>query len=163
MSFLQAAGLAIRLFSLWVFLYSLQALAVGFALRNTMAFPLTTPEGLLAFAPTFISFGLAIFLWRFPLAIARILVPRTSEAATAITLNEAWQLGSVMVGLLAISSAGPELLKAFGFVFFATQDDYGTLPTEHKIGLFAALAKTAFGLFLVFGSKQIYRRFSHAP
>lgn len=159
MSFIEVAGLAIRLFSLWLFLFSLQALGVAHAVRGMAPSPLNIQQGALVLAPTIIAFGLSIFLWRFPLAVARLLIPRVSDAATTITLREAWQLASVMLGFIILSSAGPLLLESVSFLYLSAKNDFGGPSPERKVEFVSALIKTAFGLFLVFGNKHIYRRF----
>jgi hypothetical protein len=66
MTFSQVAGWGVRLFALWLFLFSLQALASALALRNTVA-GLGTGDTALVFAPAVIAIALGIFLWQMPL------------------------------------------------------------------------------------------------
>jgi hypothetical protein len=51
-----------------------------------------------------LAIGLGIVLWRFPLGIARILVPRGADNAASITMREAWRLGSVLIGLITFAA-----------------------------------------------------------
>ena len=163
MSFLQAAGLAVRLFSLWIFLYSFQALMVAYTLTGRAQAGTGTPlHALVLLTPGVVALALGILLWRFPLAVARLLVPRTSDTATTITLQEAWQLGSVMVGLLVLAHAGPLLLRALAFAYYSAGHDFGGPLPEQRATLVEAATKTLFGLFLVFGNRVIYRRFGAA-
>jgi len=163
MSFLQAAGLAVRLFSLWLLLYSFQALVVAYDLgRHAQSGAVSPLDALALLSPSIIALVLGIFLWRFPLAVARLLVPRTSDTATAVTLPEAWRLGSVMMGLLVLAHAGPLLLRALAFAYYSAGHDFGGPLPEQQATLVEAAAKTLFGLFLVFGNRLIYRRFGQA-
>jgi hypothetical protein len=158
MTFSQLAGLAIRLFTLWLLLFCLQALATALALKNTFG-DLTLAQSVLTLSPALIAIALAIFLWNFPLGVARLLIPRGSEKATDITLREGWRLGSVLLGLLTLASATPSVLRMITLILLAAKQDYGAQPMQTTPDLVFALAKLAFGLLLVFGSDFIYRRF----
>ena len=162
MSFLQAAGLAVRLFSLWLFLFAIQSMLVAFNLNRSPQGAGSALDTLVLLSPGIIALVLGIFLWRFPLAVARLLVPRTSDNAASITLAEAWRLGSVLIGLLVLSQAGPLLLRMLVFIHYSAGRDFGGPVAEMQAALWEALAKTAFGLFLVFGNRVIYRRFGQA-
>jgi hypothetical protein len=162
MTFSQLAGLAIRLFALWLILFSLQALATALALKHTFG-ELTLGQSALALSPALIALALAIFLWQFPLGVARLLIPRGAENATDITLREGWRLGSVLLGLLTLASAAPSVLRMITLVLFAVKQDYGAQPMQTTPDLVFALAKLAFGVLLVFCSDSIYRRFGLSP
>jgi hypothetical protein len=161
MTFLQAAGLGVSLFAVWLFLFTLQSLAVAFAIRGSL--PEGSPMNAVAFAPAAITAFVGILLWMLPLTVARAFVPRGAEKATTMTLREAWRLGSVLIGLLVLAESGPTLLQAFAVLLFNTQGASAGLPQEVKADLVYAFAKTAFGLLLVFGSDHVYRRFGQAP
>jgi hypothetical protein len=161
MTFLQAAGLGVRLFAIWLFLFSLQSLAVALAIRGSL--PEGSPAGAVAFGPAAIILFAGILLWTLPLTIARAFVPRGSEQATNMTLREAWRLGSVLIGLVVLAESGPALLQAFAVLVFNAQGDSAGLPGAVKADLIYAFAKTAFGLLLVFGSEHVYRRFGQPP
>jgi len=162
MTFSQLAGLAIRLFCVWLFLFCLQALAAALALKNALG-ELTLGQSALALSPTLIAIALAIFLWNFPLGVARLLIPRGSEKASDITLREGWRLGSVLIGLLTLASAAPSVVRMITLILFAAKQEYGEQPLQTTPDLVFALAKLGLGLVLVFGSDAIYRRFGMAP
>ncbi|HKS54181.1 MAG TPA: hypothetical protein VJS12_02785 [Steroidobacteraceae bacterium] len=161
MTFSQLAGLAVRLFALWLLLFCLQALATALALKNTLG-ELTDGQSVLALSPALIAFALGIFLWKFPLGVARLLIPRGAEQATDITLREGWRLGSVLIGLLTLAAAAPSVLRMIAFIVLAARQDYGAQPLQTTPDLVFALAKLAVGLLLVFCSDFIYRRFGMA-
>jgi hypothetical protein len=161
MTFAQVAGLGVRLFALWLFLFCLQGLASAVALRNTLG-DLSTGQTALVLAPALIAVAVAIFLWRLPLGIARILIPRGAEKSTDITLKEAWRLGSVLLGLLTLASAAPTVLRVLVVMFLTSDAEYAGVPIAVKPDLVFSLAKMGFGCFLVFGSDYIYRRFGAA-
>jgi hypothetical protein len=162
MTFSQLAGLAIRLFAVWLLLFSLQALATALALKNAFG-ELTLGQSALALSPTLIAIALAIFLWQFPLGVARLLIPRGSENATDITLREGWRLGSVLLGLLTLAAAAPLVLRMIAVIVFAAKQDYGAPPLQATPDIVFTLAKLALGLLLVFCSDFIYRRFGLSP
>jgi hypothetical protein len=157
MTFLQAAGLGLRLFALWVFLFSIQAFAATLALIKNGGFE--SAPSLLVFIPTGIALLLGVTIWRFPLAIARVLVPRGSDTATAITMQECWKLGSVLIGLLVLAQSGPLLLGSLAFVVYRAHHAVGEMPEAFQGALVEAIFKTIFALFLIFGSSAIYRKF----
>lgn len=156
MSFIQAAGLAVRLFAVWLFLFTFQIAAAAMALQRTGNFPGTA---IYLFAPTAITIALGFFLWRFPLAIARILVPRTSDQATSITLTECWKLASVSIGLLVFAQAGPLLLRDFALMLYASRSGFDSMPLPERTAFVEALAKVVIALLLVFKNGAIYRWF----
>ena len=158
MTFMHAAGLGVRLFSLWVFLFALQALAAALAWKNNFDH-LSTAQTALILSPTLMAIGLGVVLWRFPLGIARILVPRGADNAASITVREAWRLGSVLIGLITFASGAPALLRVLTVFFLDAQSDYVEVPSELKADFVFAFAKTAFALLLVFGSEHVYRSF----
>jgi hypothetical protein len=131
MSFVQAAGLAIRLFAVWLLIYAFQSGATAVTLLRSGS--LQSVPGLVVFTPALIDLGLGLFLWRFPLALARLLVPRTSEQATSITLAECWKLASVCIGLLVFAQAGPQLLRCFALMLYGTQSGLDSLPWVGEI------------------------------
>ena len=161
MTFAQVAGLGVRLFALWLFLFSIQALASAFALKNNFG-DLSAGQTALVLAPVLVAITLGVFLWQFPLGVARILIPRGADKASDMTLREAWRLGSVLVGLMTLASAAPSVLRMLALMLLASDTDFD-VPMEIKSELVFSIAKTAFGLLLVFGSELIYRRFSAAP
>lgn len=157
MSFLQAAGLAVRLFSLWLFLFAFQSAAAMIALRNSSNYSLVELALLCVPSAAAVIFGL--LLWRFPFAVARLLVPRTSDTATAITLRECWRLASVAIGLLVLAEAAPLLMQSMAILLYNIRHDFEALTAPLQGTLVAAGSKTVFALFLIFGNNAIYRRF----
>jgi hypothetical protein len=160
MTFLQAAGLGVRIFALWFFILSFQSLAVAFTIRATMP---DSPRAPVAFAPAALTAFVGLVLWMFPLTVARAFVPRGAEQATAITLREAWRLGSVLVGLLVLAEAGPALLQAFALLFFNSAAAPQPMAPQVKADLVYAFSKTAVGLLLVLGSGFVHHSFGPPP
>lgn len=157
MSFLQAAGLAVRLFSLWMFLFALQSGAAAWSVHNNASYP--SDISALIFAPALAALLFGVFLWRFPLAVARLLVPRTSDTAAPITLRECWRLASIAVGLLVLAESGPLLLRCMAIMIYDAHHELETMPSPLQGTLVEATSKVVFALFLIFGNNAIYRRF----
>ena len=164
MSFLQAAGLIVRLFSLWMFLFALQSGAAAWAIHNNAGYASATgtSASVLVFAPALAALLIGIFLWRFPLAVARLLVPRTSDNAAPISLRECWRLASIAIGLLVLAESGPLLLRCLAMIVYNTHHDLETLPSPLQGTLVEAASKLVFALFLILGSNTIYRRFGES-
>jgi hypothetical protein len=157
MTFMQMAGLGVRLFALWVLLFSFQVLSNAIAFQDRL--PGAGMWHWLNFAPAAICFALALFLWRFPLAVARMLVPRGAEKGGSVSIEEAWRIGCVLIGFLVLSNAAPSLLRLAIVIFTNYNDSFSSMEPALKAALIEAVAKTAMALFLILWNRQIYARF----
>ena len=145
-------------------MFAIQALVGAFGLRSVKGV-LSAGQTVLVLAPVVISVAVGCLLWRFPLGVARILVPRGADKAVGITLREAWRLGSVLIGFIALTSAAPDLIRAILVQVVVVS---GTSYEEVTIGMrmleiAPALAETVLALFLILGNEYIYARFGVAP
>ena len=138
-------------------MFALQSGAAAWSVHNNANFP--SDISALIFAPALAALLFGIFLWRFPLAVARLLVPRTSDTAAPITLRECWRLASVIIGLLVLAEAAPLLMQSMAILLFNIRHDFEALTAPLQGTLVAAVSKTVFALFLIFGNNAIYRHF----
>lgn len=144
----QFVGLAVRLFSIWLILLTLQTFGIAHALSGQME----SKTGLALYAIPVLVLLVAVFLWNFPMAVAHKLVPRTHDANTLkIPVRETVAAASAIIGVWVIIAAFPHLMATFG-VFFLTdpREFYGMYFTPERIHqLLTTVVQVGFGFFLI--------------
>ena len=144
----QIVGIAVRLFSLWLILLTIQTIAIAHNLSSQI-------EGkavLALYGVPVLVFLVAILLWNFPMMVAHKLVPRTHDTNTLkIPAREATAAASAIIGLWVLIAALPQAVSIFLLMFLNnSREVYGMFFTSERMHqLLTTLLQVIFGLFLI--------------
>ena len=145
----QIVALAVRLFSIWLCLTTLQMIAIGRAMLASVS----NDAGYGVYAMAALIALVAILLWMFPLSVAHKLVPKTHhDNVLTMPARSAVAAGAVILGLWAVISTIPNVVATLALI---SSDDgssiYRQLLASGRIAeLFANLLRMGLGMFLIF-------------
>ena len=140
---------AMRVFALWMLVFSVQSAGV-------MAYAYSDSPWWVLASGLLLGLIIMYLLWRFADPIAKRLVPAApSDQVAGITHSGLFQTGCCLIGLLTISAALPEIVKAMGWVVISSGPAYADAGPKIKLMLVVALAKLAVGAFLLLRSMAV--------
>lgn len=150
----QGLALAVRLFAIWCALVLVRE--IGAVLISS---PPIEESGLLAFVigGYVVSVVVLLFLWFFPISIARGLLPRSSEIPEQTLSYSMWfALGVALIGLWFVASAIGPILRNLSVLYFYRPDLMNTETLRSlRVGIFYYSVEFVLGLCLLFGSRGI--------
>ncbi|RCS59392.1 hypothetical protein [Parvibium lacunae] len=155
MSPYQVLTVAVRLFSLWLFVFATSNMVGTIAMvKNNSA----------SLSPLFIFTGIAITvlvclaIWFFPQSIAHKLLPKSAAETNESKTFDSWfSMGCSLIGLWALSKAIPSLVHFFtlnylGYVLYA---DAFSMHATWKLELAFNIFYLLFGFWLLLGARGI--------
>lgn len=165
----QIVGLAVRLFAVFLVVYTLRyAMSlVSFATLDPPDYVSSAFIVLIGLSPILI----AIFLWRFPLAVASKLIPQTDASTKPGALDEVeFQVTAFSIlGLWVLVSAIPDIFYWVTYVYRIKNIGFGQVRTEltpqNIASITSTIAEFILGVWLLLGSKGLVgmvRKLRHA-
>lgn len=163
----QIVGLAVRLFAVFLIVYTLRysGSVISLASLDSPGFWISALVMLFAFLPVVIAF----LLWRFPLSVASALIPKATnrEKPKPLSEPEIQVVAFSILGLWLLASAIPDV---FYWVIYAYRmETVGfrnvELTPQNIAGIVSTTVELVLGLWLLLGSKGIVgivRRLRHA-
>lgn len=153
----QVVGIAVRLFAIFLGLYTLWQVSSLLPLISSQPsnnFSLTFI--LLMAAPLIIA---AILLWRFPLVVAARIIPdvRTKKPVTPLDAGSIGAVAFSVMGLWVLATAVPDIVYWITFIYRTKSADIGnpTLSPANIAGLVSTIVELVIGFWLLFGSRGI--------
>lgn len=154
----QIVGIAARLFSVFLFVYT-------FRYASTFL-PYLSDTATIKLNKTFIllmmlfPFAASILLWMFPLTIARKLLPKVKpdQPKESLQLQDIEIVASTILGLWVLSDAIPETFKWVTVLYATTHIEHTHFfSTPYEMGaIVAAVMELIIGLWLTLGSKGVF-------
>jgi len=103
----QLVGLFARLFAIWLFISGIQMIGVGVSLRDSVG----NGAGA-AYVISIVLCAIALIVWRYPLVIARKLIPAApDDISNSISAAETASVACIVLGLWTLGGAFPALLR----------------------------------------------------
>ncbi len=153
-NFLEVSALGVRLFAIWLALQSFSFFTTAHGMSSLI------PDAAAALRIGFIigAVGLLVsaFIWFFPLAVARFLIPKIADAQPAISHSELWRMGCVFIGIFVLSTTIPYLMTE-AFLFISGGYASGTYQQIETYRLAEYLFRTLFAVALIVGNKALYK------
>lgn len=163
----QIVGLVIRLFAVFLVVYSLRLMSSLFTFATVE--PIDYISSAIIFLFGFSPILIAIILWRFPLAIASKLIPKPTETkhTSAWGETEIQIVAFSTLGLWVLSSAIPNAFYWVTLVNRIKSVSFGntSLSPENVAGIVSTITQIILGFWLLMGSKGIVglvRKLRHA-
>lgn len=152
MSAIQATAVAVRLFSVWLSFY-----VIG-VVSGILSLPTAESPRLLVLA-LFIAIAAVVILtlWKFPLSIARKLVPGSTPNSEQDPAPDTWlAVGCALLGLWVLSSALPKIAGDLLILrIYGSNSD----PTLVGRGLIYPFLQIVLATWLILGAKGFRRLF----
>ena len=151
----QIVGLAVRLFSIWLFIFAFQINGYISALSNQPgAEPIPLQYPIVGFVIV-----LSVLLWFFPMAVAHKLIPKTKyENTLSIPAQEAVHVACVIFALwLFIVKLLPALAYYLPLLIFISSQHQSTLDYEqfHFMKIAPFVIEFIVAIILTFKSRSI--------
>ena len=149
-------AVAIRLFAVVLAFKSVQLIVYLVSNFDTVDHRNLPPAVELVFES--LALALAYLLWRFPLTIARTLLPTPpQQEATDTSAQELLTAGVTLIGFWYTAQAIADLVFWIGF--FSNMNSFGLryqdLNPDQKGGFIATFFELAMGIWLMFGSRGL--------
>ena len=148
-------AVAIRLFAIWLALHAVQNFVI------TTGFLAEAPPGAAAirYTVTALYLGASIYLWLFPLSLAKSLMPSTgADTKLALSAREALTVGCVILGLSVVVLRGLPALISYAVVV-ATYVSQGVpvnaIETDRHLDAIIGLIETWIGALLLFKARLV--------
>ena len=152
----QIVGLAVKLFAIFLFVYSLQKLV------NVL--PWFSPDVTISWiAITYaVCYGLALVLiclvlWFFPLTVAKELIPFESGQPTTLSQDSILSIAFVILGLWVLSTAIPDMVY-WSIVISQSREmglSWQDAAADVKGNTYATILEIIIGLWLLLGAKGL--------
>ncbi|SDS85072.1 hypothetical protein SAMN05216421_2323 [Halopseudomonas xinjiangensis] len=147
-------AIASRLFSVFLFVLAVRsgtliASATGYDHKSLLLATL--------FGAAF-TLAIAVVLWRFPLSIARKLLPVTDGGGTKVSTDTTpiLEIGCTLLGLWLFASALSDVVQWSLYWLIISNQGYGESVSASQIGsIIASFAELVFALWLVLGYKGV--------
>lgn len=147
----QIVATAMRIFALWMILFSIQSAGV-------MTFAYSDSPWWMVLSGILLGLAIMVFLWRFADPIARRLVPaESSDRVAGITHSGLFQTGCCLIGLGTVAGALPEVMRAVAWIILSAGPANVDTAPQTKLMLLVGLAKLGVGLFLLLRSSDVIR------
>ena len=151
----QIVALGIRLFCIWFAFYLLRLIPGLFLLnaRETVDPAYISATAVLSFILLLIIIG----LWRYPLTVAKKLIPDSGlEHPTSLRTGQVESIGFCLLGLWLLSSAIPQIVYVAVIVYHSTRPNSMVSLEPHNYAAMARMvAELGIGLWLLFGAKGL--------
>lgn len=153
----QVVGIAVRLFAIFLGLYTLwQVSSLLPLISNPPPNNFSLTFIFLMAAPLILT---AMLLWRFPLIVAAKIIPdvRMKNPATPLDAGSIGVVAFSVMGLWVLATAVPDIVYWFIFIYRTKSVDIGdpTLSPANIAGLVSTIVELVIGFWLLFGSKGI--------
>jgi hypothetical protein len=156
MSPIQMVALAVRLFAIWLGLYSARAAPALYIETQKLDDPIAMG---IVIAVALVIFAVVLLLWFFPRTVARSILPSTSEPAVQNTSPDTWlALGCSLLGLWLLAEMFPGLVR-FIFVWYYSQRTKLDMPDNVTSGAVYYIAEFAVGVWLLLGASGARKLF----
>lgn len=151
----QVVALGIRLFCIWLAIYLLRQ-APALWIFNTREAP-ETNAAFVVIAVSAVLVVVIILLWRFPLTVARKLLPTaTLDQPTSYTIDQLQSAAFCILGLWILTEAIPHLVYTSVIVYHSTRPNaMVTLEPRNFAAMAQMLAELVLGIWLLFGGKGL--------
>ena len=163
----QIVGIAVRLFAIFLFLYTVRY-ASGL-LPRAAASPPDNVSLLFIFVIALFPILAAILLWFFPLTVATKIVPNIKKEIKASSLNasEIEAVAFSVMGLWVLTFAIPDVFYWVTFAFLLKNIEVGNLhlTPDNVASIVTTVVELVIGFWLLLGSRGILgivRRFRQA-
>ncbi len=149
-------GIGIKLFAIWLFLFSIQNMTLFlenliYGTIQGMAASLTVSS--LIYIPWLV---VAIILWNFPMSIARKIIPPESDVnPKSISANS---LLAVLVSAISLYFLYRSIMDGVYWLALLNLNEGGTYPSlspDNKASIYATLVEFCVAALLFFNSKKI--------
>jgi hypothetical protein len=149
----QTIAVSVRLFSIWLAIYSFRDIVTFYFEGTSRNYSHALPIGIAVFL---VSAFLVVVLWLFPQTVARKLLASPVKESTPSASPDMWlAAGCTLIGLWVLTSAMPSLIRHLLIVHFAD----GGYEDNATVWLFYYLVEIAIALWLIFGTKGIRKLF----
>lgn len=150
-------AIASRIFAIYVVIMTVQSIGALLEMRHEMEMDMTD------LAPFLLMVGLplllALLLWFFPLTIARKLLPvlRDPRPPLSAARQDVEDTVVFVLGLWVLAGAAPDIVYWVVLAFRIQNTEAASVPLlpEQVASIWAAVAQTAIGLWLVFGARGL--------
>lgn len=153
----QVVGIAVRLFAIFIGLYTLRHVIT--LIPHVSAPPPNNFSLMFIFLLATPLMLAAILLWRFPLVVAAKIIPdvRTKNLVTPLNADSIGIVAFSVMGLWVLATAVPDIVYWITFIYRIKSIEIGnpTLPPEKIAGLVSTIVELAIGFWLLFGSRGI--------
>ena len=153
----QIVGIAVRLFAIFLFIYTLRY-ASGL-LPLAAAPPPNNVSFLFIFVLALFPILAAVLLWFFPLSVAAKIIPniKAKDKAAPLSAPDIEIVAFSVMGLWVLTTAIPDTIYWVTFAFRLKNIDVGTLQlSPENIGSMAStVVELVIGFWLLFGSRGI--------
>ncbi len=149
----QLVGLGVRLFAIWLVVYTVRSLPTLWLFGTGQ-----DGSGVFVFAIAYLLLLIvsAILLWLFPLTVANKLLPgKVLDVRTALPLEELQCAAFCLLGLWLLTDAIPSLTYYF-VLFYQFSKDYQILHNPQTAsGLMRSVVELIIGVWLLFGARGL--------
>jgi len=152
----QLIALAVKLFAIWLFLYTIRQLVTITYVFQTSGFDL--PQ-LMFVLFCILMLTITVFMWFFPFSVSKKLstFPAEFVEEQAWTSDEVYGVGFVLIGILLLFFAFSDAVYwVYHVIWFYDQGGSSQgLGLEAKSAIFATLMELVFAIGLILGSKGL--------
>ncbi|MFA7585630.1 MAG: hypothetical protein WCY11_05450 [Novosphingobium sp.] len=155
MANVQIVGLGVRIFTIWLALYVLRHVPSLWSLNtNEFGDPKTAVIVLIVGALLVV---LIVFLWIFPLTVARKLIPRAAlDEPTTLPIDQIQAVGFCLLGLWLIASAVPNVFFWMVMVYQSNRpESLLSLEPRNYASMTYTVTEFSIGAWLVFGARGL--------
>jgi hypothetical protein len=155
----EAIAVAVRLFAVWLAAYALRtASAIIFGGAATIYSRPVDARGLIAAGIIgILTLSVALFLWFFPLTVAKKLLSPPATTAPTKTPDSWLAMGCALIGLWLLASAIPSIVRD-ALYFYSSFPEHDDL-VEFKRWLAYRCVEVMIALWLIFGSTGFVKLF----
>jgi hypothetical protein len=150
----QLVGLFIRLFAIWLFISGIQMIAAGMSLRDSVGYGAGA-----AYVVSIVLCATALIVWRYPLLIARKLIPAApNDISNSISAAETATVACIVLGLWTlVGRVLPALIRDLEIiaVYRANYQPLQSLTGRDLSRLIESAVDMAVALILIFKARWI--------
>ena len=155
MNIQQIVALALRITSMVIVIYSAKLLSILIpTIIRFSDMPLSLRIGIpfLILAAPIVA---AILLWKFPLTVARGLIPRESGTKQVVKIShrEALTMAFIILGMYLLATSIPDIFYHYSFGYLETELRNGSFSQKTNAKIISTYVQIIIGLWLVFGTR----------
>lgn len=152
----QIVALGVRLFSIWLAVYVLQAIPGMWALYTNASPNGSGKAAVIIIAIAMMLVVLVIWFWSHPITVARkLLPPSTLEQPTALPMEQLQRVGFCLLGLWFLTAAVPNAFYEATIYLAARADSTAVFRARDYADMVEVVVQLGIGIWLLFGARGL--------
>lgn len=151
----QVLAVVVRVFTIWLFLQ------LGLTIANSLMFAVKRGSDSFTgwYLVILIFLAICIFLWKFPLTVAKKILPNPFETSPNSSVPGSWfSLGCILIGIFVAANAIPVLVSYLVTWLWTYRTELvNGFPKEWTYAISLHCTQLAIGIWLIFGNRGLKR------